>query len=149
MNKEVDDIWAGPTDAAETAKSPKWMDRLSKLVEESPAIIWAFDEVNGKMLYLNGAAEDILAHDRRKFYDHPTFWWELIHEDDRPRVAALNATMRESKVAVAYRARFRHAAGHYVELAVAVKPICNARGDIVRTEGVAIHVPAESEGTNK
>ena len=113
-------------------------ERLKLLVEESPAILWAYDEVNGRMIYVNPAAEVILGHDRRHFYERSTFWFELIHPADKPLVSAENHVMRTEKRTIIYEIRFRNAEGGYVTLHTIVKPIMDERGRIVRTEGAAI-----------
>ena len=117
--------------------------RFQRLVDSSPAIIWAYDEINGRMLYLNDAVRETLGHDVRRYFERPTFWFELIHPDDRPLASSLNAAMREEKKVITYRVRFHHADGRYVALSTAVKPIMDQRGRIVRTEGAAISVVGE------
>jgi PAS domain S-box-containing protein len=113
-------------------------ERLKLLVEESPAILWAYDEVNGRMIYVNQAVEEVLGHSRRRFYERPTFWFELIHPEDKPAVSAENHAMRAEKRSISYEVRFRTAEGEYVTLAAAIKPIMDERGRIVRTEGAAV-----------
>ncbi len=134
-----------PNDEAALYVSAKYGERLVRLVEESPAVIWAFDEVNGRMVYINKAISAALSYDVKEFYDRPTLWFELIHPEDRADVAALNLTLRTEKTTIAYRARFRHAAGHYVELATVVKAVCDAKGNVVRTEGAAILLPTQGD----
>ena len=113
-------------------------ERLKLLVEESPAILWAYDEVNGRMIYVNPSVEAILGHDRRHFYERSTFWFELIHPADRAVASAENHVMRTEKRIISYEIRFRKADGGYVTLHTIVKPIMDERGRIVRTEGAAI-----------
>lgn len=116
----------------------RYLDRFRRLVEESPALIWAFDEINGRMLYLNPAAHDVLGFDRSLFFDKPAFWFDLIHPDDRPHASALNYVMREEKRVISYTLRFRRADGSYIELVTVVKPIYDVKGRLVRTEGAAV-----------
>jgi PAS domain S-box-containing protein len=118
-------------------------ERLKLLVEESPAILWAYDEVNGRMVYVNLAVEEILGHDRQLFYDRPAFWFELIHPADKALASAENHVMRTEKRTIQYEIRFRSAEGDYVMLCATVKPILDPNGHIVRTEGAAIPVKAE------
>ena len=113
-------------------------ERLKLLVEESPAILWAYDEVNGHMIYVNPAVEETLGHDRRHFYERSTFWFELIHPADRAAASGKNHVMRTEKRTIIYEIRFRNAEGGYVTLYAIVKPIMDERGRIVRTEGAAI-----------
>jgi PAS domain S-box-containing protein len=118
--------------------------RLKLLVEESPAILWAYDEVNGRMIYLNAAVEEVLGHDRRLFYDRPAFWFDLIHPGDKALASAENHVMRTEKRTIQYDVRFRTAAGDYVPLCTVVRPIMDGKGHIVRTEGAAIARTSES-----
>jgi PAS domain S-box-containing protein len=108
------------------------------MVEDSPAILWAFDELNGRMIYVNPAVAEMLGHDRRKFYDRATFWLELIHPDDRAQAAAANHAMRAEKRTIKFHARLRLASGGYARLCTVVRPVTDDRGKIVRTEGAAI-----------
>ena len=120
----------------------RYLERFRRLVEESPAIIWAFDEVNGRMVYLNPAVEVILGFERKLFFDKPAFWFELIHADDRPHASSLNFVMREEKRVISYTLRFRRADGSYIELTTIVKPLYDAKGRLVRTEGAAVYTGA-------
>jgi PAS domain S-box-containing protein len=120
----------------------RYLERFRRMVEESPAIIWAFDEVNGRMLYLNPATEEILGFDKKVFFEKPAFWFELIHPDDRPHASALNHVMREEKRVISYSLRFRCADGRYVELTTVVRPIYDGKGRLVRTEGAAVYIGA-------
>ncbi|MGD8719749.1 MAG: PAS domain-containing protein [Candidatus Zixiibacteriota bacterium] len=120
-------------------------ERLKLLVEESPAILWAYDEVNGRMIYVNAAVEETLGHSRKRFYERSAFWFELIHPDDRTEVSAQNHFMRVEKRAIQYEIRFRRADGSYMRVRAVVKPIVDERGRIVRTEGAAIPI-WEDEG---
>ncbi len=113
-------------------------ERFRRMVENNPAILWAFDEVNGRMIYVNPAVEEVLGHDRQKFYDRSTFWLELIHPDDRAAAAAANHLMRSERKGIQFQTRLRLAAGGYMRLHTVVKPILDERGNIVRTEGAAI-----------
>jgi PAS domain S-box-containing protein len=116
-------------------------DRLKRLVDESPAILWAFDEVNSRMLYVNAAVKEVLGYEGRRFYERSTFWFELIHPEDRARASAENHVMRLEKRTIRYNVRFKTAAGAYVRLTTTVKPILDDQGHIVRTEGAAIPTP--------
>lgn len=112
--------------------------RLNLLVEENPAILWAYDEVNGRMIYVNAAVEEVLGHARQLFYDRPAFWFDLIHPADKTLASAENHVMRTEKRTIYYEIRFRNAEGDYVELCTVVRPITDDKGRIVRTEGAAI-----------
>ena len=119
-------------------------ERLKLLVEESPAILWAYDEVNGRMIYVNLAVEEILGHDRQVFYDRLAFWFELIHPADKALASAENHVMRTEKRTIQYQTRFRTTGGNYVMLCTTVKPILDPNGHIVRTEGAAIPKKVET-----
>jgi len=97
------------------------------------------------MLYLNETIERILGLNRRLFYENPLFWFEIIHVDDRKMVSALNAKMREKKVIITYIARYGKSDGGYTRLLTTVRPIFNAKGHLVRTEGAAIPLPTGLE----
>jgi PAS domain S-box-containing protein len=125
-------------DAASSGGVLKQLERFQRLVEESPALIWAFDEVNGRMIYVNPTVEEALGYDGAEFYARPMLWFDLIHPEDRPLAAALNHTMREEKKAITYILRFQKKDGSYVKLTTVVKPILDNRRKIVRTEGAAI-----------
>lgn len=112
--------------------------RLTLLVEESPAVLWAYDEVNGRMIYVNAAVEEILGYERQYFYDRPAFWFELIHPADKAVASAENHVMRTEYKTIQYELRFRTAKGDYVTLCTVVRPILDDNGRIVRTEGAAI-----------
>jgi PAS domain S-box-containing protein len=112
--------------------------RLNLLVEESPAILWAYDEVNGRMIYVNAAVEEVLGHDRQLFYDRPAFWFDLIHPADKALASGENHVMRTEKRTIQYDIRFRAAAGDYLLLCTVVRPIMDDKGHIVRTEGAAV-----------
>jgi PAS domain S-box-containing protein len=129
---------AGVPDGSEVRNDDRFEERFRRMVEDNPAILWAFDEVNGRMIYVNPAVVETLGHERRKFYDRGTFWLELIHADDRAAASAANHVMRTEKNTIRYVARFSDADGGYTRLRIVVKPILNERGDIVRTEGAAI-----------
>ncbi|HUV86305.1 MAG TPA: PAS domain-containing protein [bacterium] len=123
---------------SEVRNDDRFEERFRRMVDDSPAILWAFDEVNGRMIYVNPAVEEALGYDREKFYDRSTFWLELIHPGDRARVSAANHVMRTEKKVIRYEVRLRLGDGGYVRLNAVVKPILDERGNIVRTEGAAI-----------
>jgi PAS domain S-box-containing protein len=129
---------AAVPNGSEVRNDDRFEERFRRMVEDSPAILWAFDEVNGRMIYVNPAVEEALGHDRRKFYERSTFWLELIHADDRAEAAAANHVMRTEKRPIQFQTRSRAAAGGYIQLCTAVRPILDERGNIVRTEGAAI-----------
>ena len=110
-------------------------------------MIWAFDEINGRMIYVNPTVEEALGYNDAEFYARPLLWFDLIHPEDRPLAATLNHTMREGKRPITYVLRFRKKAGSYVGLTTVVKPILDNRGKIVRTEGAAIALAGEGEDT--
>ncbi len=122
----------------------RFLIRYKRLVDESPAILWAFDEVNGRMVFVNHVVETVLGYPVERFYERAAFWFELIHGDDRAAASALNLAMREEKKPINYVLRFRRGDGSYVKLAVAVKPIFDNRNHIVRTEGAAVVAAGES-----
>ena len=128
------DVPNGP----EARGGDRYEERYRRMVEDSPAVLWAFDEVNGRMIYVNPAVVEALGYERRKFYERGTFWLELIHPDDKARVSAANLVMRDEKKVIRYAARFRNAAGGYTKLYIIVRPISDERGNIVRTEGAGI-----------
>jgi PAS domain S-box-containing protein len=123
---------------AEGQNGSRYEERYRRMVEDSPAVLWAFDEVNGRMIYVNPAVEETLGHERRKFYERSTFWLELVHPDDRAEASAANLVMRAEKRTISYVARLGKAAGGYARMCIVVRPIMNERGNIVRTEGAAI-----------
>jgi PAS domain S-box-containing protein len=129
---------AGTPNESGVRSGDRFEERFRRMVEDNPAILWAFDEVNGRMIYVNPAVEEALGHGRQKFYDRSTFWLELIHPDDRAEAAATNHVMRTEKKTIRFRTRLRLAAGGYMRLYTVVKPILDDRGNIVRTEGAAI-----------
>jgi len=129
---------AGVPNGSEVRNDDRFEERFRRMVEDNPAVLWAFDEVNGRMIYVNPAVEEALGHERQKFYDRSTFWLELIHPDDRADASAANHVMRTEKKTIRYVARLSDADGGYTRLHIVVKPILNERGNIVRTEGAAI-----------
>jgi len=130
-----------PTRRHATGGENREAERLKLLVEESPAILWAFDEVNSRMIYVNAAVKELLGYEERRFYERSTFWFELIHPEDRGRASEENHSMRMYKKTIRYEVRFKAASGNYVLLTTAVKPILDDTGHIVRTEGAAILAP--------
>lgn len=42
------------------------------MVEDNRAVLWAFDEVNGRMIYVDPAVEKVLGHNKEKFYERST-----------------------------------------------------------------------------
>jgi PAS domain S-box-containing protein len=129
---------SGAHNESEAGREDRFEERYRRMVDDSPAVLWAFDEVNGRMIYVNPAVEEALGHDRRRFYERSTFWLELIHADDRKEASAANHDMRTEKKTISYIARLRNADGGYTRLRIIVKPVLDERGNIVRTEGAAI-----------
>ena len=129
---------AGTSNEPEMCRDDLFAERYRRMVEDNPAILWVFDEVNGRMIYVNPAVEKVLGHDKQKFYGRSTLWFELIHPDDRARASAANHVMRAEKRIVKFDVRLRLADGGYTRLYTVVKPILDERGNIVRTEGAAI-----------
>ena len=129
---------AGVPDGSDVRNDDRFEERFRRMVEDNPALLWAFDEVNGRMIYVNPAVEEVLGHERRKFYDRGTFWLELIHPDDRAEASAANHVMRTEKNTIRYVARLSDADGGYTRLRIVVRPMLNERGNVVRTEGAAI-----------
>jgi PAS domain S-box-containing protein len=128
----------GVLEKPEARRDDRFEERFRRMVEDNPAILWAFDEVNGRMIYVNPAVEEALGHGQREFYDRAALWLELIHPDDRAEASAANHAMRTEKKMISYVARLSVADGAYTRLRIVVKPILDERGNIVRTEGAAI-----------
>ncbi len=129
---------AGTSNEPEICRDDLFAERYRRMVEDNPAILWAFDGVNGRMIYVDPAVEKVLGHDKQKFYERSTLWFELVHPDDRARASTANHVMRAEKRIVKFDVRLRLADGIYTRLYTVVKPILDERGNIVRTEGAAI-----------
>jgi diguanylate cyclase (GGDEF)-like protein/PAS domain S-box-containing protein len=102
-------------------------ERFRQIAENIEAVLWMRDPRLGTMLYVSPRCQDVLGVTPDAFYDNPQIFLDLVHPDDRERVAA---------------AAPQQAEGTYAEECRVVRPDGQIRW--VRDRAFPIH---DTEGT--
>lgn len=61
--------------------------RFRQLAEHIKNVFWIKDPVQPRFLYLSPAYESVMGRSPQALYDDPHSWWEVIHPEERDRVA--------------------------------------------------------------
>ncbi len=73
-------------------------ERYRTLVEQIPAVAYIDAlEGTGVTIYISPQAEDLLGYSAQEWVDDPDLWERLIHPDDRERVLAVDAGLRDDQ----------------------------------------------------
>jgi PAS domain S-box-containing protein len=62
-------------------------ERFRNLAEAIDDVVWTVSVEDGRMLYVNPAAEKVYGRCCREFYENSELWLESVHPEDRQRVA--------------------------------------------------------------
>lgn len=61
-------------------------ERLNAIVASLDEVVWSGCPKTGRMLYISASAEKTYGHSAQQFYDDPSLWLKLVHEEDRDGV---------------------------------------------------------------
>jgi len=81
-------------------------ERVRPLVDEINAVFWEADPETFQFLFVSRRAEQMLGYPLARWRGDPSFWFGLIHPEDRERVAARwrAAVQKEGDCELEYRA---------------------------------------------
>lgn len=99
---------------------------IESITETSPSILYVYDFYQGKTIYINKRASELLGYNREEIRAFEEGIYEIVHPDDKKNLVLKNKKLLHSKdgVIVEQDYRVRHKKGHYIWL--------NARNTIFR-----------------
>lgn len=116
--------------------------RFDLLAESIPQIIWSAD-ADGRHDYFNGRWTEFTGIAPENI--QPTTWQELVHPDDRDRVAETWQECLKTGKTYDIDYRFRYHDGSYRWLWVVALPLRNADGEIIRWYGTSSDIDAPKQ----
>ena len=63
-------------------------ERLTSIFDSLTDVLWSVELPSERLLYISPAAAELYGHAPEKFLANPELWLEVVHPDDRARVAA-------------------------------------------------------------
>lgn len=112
--------------------------RLESILNAMRDCVWSAT-TEGRLLYVNQAAERISGRPLKAFSENPLLWLELTHPDDRDKAVALTEhTLARGAAAAEY--RIVRPDGELRHLRVEARAIRNAQGEVVRLDGLVSDV---------
>jgi PAS domain S-box-containing protein len=100
-------------------------------------VLWSMDARTRRWIHLSPSITRITGHPRSVFLAGPDAWLDLVHPDDREAARAAFAGLADA-TSVEY--RLRTASGGEVVLQDSARAVRNARGEIIRHDGMAIDI---------
>ncbi len=123
--------------------------RFREFAENSAAVFWIIDAASEKLEYLNPAFEDIWGEMRDLIMRDLGRWKDLLHPDDRARVAdSMRHLLNGERATIEYRI-VRPNDGEIRWIRDTGFPIYDEKGALTRVAGVARDVTAEKESENE
>jgi PAS domain S-box-containing protein len=123
--------------------------RFRELVQGLDAIVWEADAASWQVSFVSQRAEAILGYPVERWLAEPDFWGQLIHPEDRARVAAIyrRATAQRSDQRCEYRAVA--ADGRVVWLRDIVRVVRDSRGRARQLRGVMVDITDQKRAEEK
>jgi diguanylate cyclase (GGDEF)-like protein/PAS domain S-box-containing protein len=111
-------------------------ERLTSIFTSLPDMLWSVDAHTDRITYVSPAAQDIFGHPAEAFLRDQDLWLEVVHPDDRPRMAAAWQRVRSGEpYDIEYRAV--RPDGAVRSISDRGRPIRDARGAFERIDGIA------------
>lgn len=111
-------------------------ERLDGILGSLADIVWSKSGLPPRLVYLNQAVEDICQRQSKDFFTDAGLWLEIVHPDDRARVAAL---WKQALEGAAFDVEYRivRKDGELRWLHDRATPVHDTAGRIVRFDGLA------------
>jgi len=109
--------------------------RFRQLAENIQEVFWITNARRNQMLYVSPAFERLWGLPCTDLYERPRLWFDVVHEDDRARVA--EATARQAELGYDIEFRILHADGTVRWIHDKAFPVRGPDGLIYRMVGVA------------
>lgn len=91
---------------------------IESITETSPSILYVYDFYEGKSIYINRRASELLGYSREEVREFEQGIYEIVHPEDKPKVLAKNKVLLHSEdddiIDLEY--RVKHKKGHYIWL---------------------------------
>lgn len=115
--------------------------RFKRLLNSIHDVVWTAD-LDGRMRYINPAAERIYGTARSEFYKNPEFWIEMIHPEDREEAVKQSESLFDTgKVESQYRIIRNDGQVRWIKDRKSV--VYNDAGDPVHIGGIATDITKE------
>ena len=113
--------------------------RLSNILENIDSVVWSIAADTYETLYVNPAAETIYGRPASAFYADPKLFMNIVHPEDRPRVAqTLPELIEKGTMTIQYRIVRPDGEVRWLDDNAAIAR--DADGQVVRFTGVAIDI---------
>ena len=123
-----------------TAELTAVKERLDYILMSSPAVIYSCGPgPDFRTIFISNNIVEQLGYYPQEFYDDPFFWTNKIHIEDRPEVLRSLHQVKKGEN-ISYEYRFQHKNGHYVWLIDEVKPLRDAKDDLVGLVGSWLNI---------
>jgi diguanylate cyclase (GGDEF)-like protein/PAS domain S-box-containing protein len=117
-------------------------ERLESILNSLDEVVWAAEHNPPKLLYLNPAAEKIYGRPISEFFENINLWLEVVHPEDRDRLAAsLQQLLDSGSLNVEY--RILRPDGEVRWLSSRRRAIYDASGEPVRLDGIIRDITQE------
>lgn len=117
--------------------------KFRQLAENIREVFWMMDPRSGALLYVSPAFDELWGFSASRAIRDPDTWFEKVHPDDRPSVAAFRARQREGEVLECeYRLLSADRTRWVLDRAF---PICNQTAEVERIVGVVEDITRRKE----
>ncbi len=110
-------------------------ERFRQMAENVNEVFWLRDPTSEEMLYVSPAFEDVTGRSVEELYSDPGLWIDLIHPEDRDRVA--RAVREEATTSFQFEYRLIRPDGEVRWIRDQGFPVTDQEGEVYRVAGVA------------
>jgi diguanylate cyclase (GGDEF)-like protein/PAS domain S-box-containing protein len=119
-------------------------ERLTSIFNTLPDMLWSADPRGERILFASPAAIYVFGRRAEEFLEEPGLWLKLAHPEDRPRLEAAWAQLRDGQpLDIEYRSLWPNGAVRWVNQRA--RGIRSADGTIERIDGIARDVTEQAE----
>ena len=113
--------------------------RFNSILDALDDVVWSVAPDSFKVIYINSAVEKIYGRSRSEFYDNSSLWLEVVHPEDRDRVANFMRHVLESGTSeIEYRIICPQ--GKIRWLYDRARTVYDANGTLIRLDGIATDI---------
>jgi PAS domain S-box-containing protein len=122
--------------------------RYRTLIEQLPGAVYLLaDDANQTPLYFSPQIEQVTGETPEEAMALHRIWLDLVHPDDRARVAAADERQGEETLLFREEYRHRHMDGGYVWVRDECVPVFNDAGQIVAWQGMMVDITDRVQAT--
>jgi len=122
-------------------------ERFRQMAENIQEMVWMTDPIEGEVLYVNPAYEDIWGRSPQELYDNPRSFANAIHPEDREQVEEILDPQSTGSYEEEY--RITRPDGEIRWVYDRAVPVRNDAGEVYRTVGIASDVTERKDRERK